>query len=517
MTHLASILGLALLFIYVAASPFALGVYDIENAAPNIAYSSRVPTFERYTNTTLLTQVVYVTWAHTDAAIVNIISDVWSAGRIPVLVWDPVLDRPTDVTVLSSITDGMFDDRIESMFAALADFLADNRRLFFVPFHEMNGGHNFWSADREGVVAAYKYMFLRGRAVCSESRMQWVFSFVPDGVAPWRDFYPGMFYADWLAVSLFHIGGYPPYRPPPPPVLRKGYLGPITPWTSAREALNETMTDIERHEATKPVMVLAAGSTSVSGADDGCALKNAWLLDLLQAVGERDRIAIVNLYNQDAGVMDWGVFGGSVAPDCRVVVDSVEIYNDDHEYETYDSLQDVRSRIPAVVSLGHHEYRDHVFFGAVCWPGSFGYATPGNSRCRECYAGTYSPYSGMGACLMCPAGTYQDDPGQTGCKTCPAGRTTAHPGTMKDEYCVCDSNTMEEDGQCVSCRDGTYAKPGDIKCTGCPGATGGGAGAGKGCDCGSGTFDVITAKCISAAPSLLTVGWVVAAVMLLIA
>lgn len=237
------------------------------------------------------------------------LTDVWAAGRIPLLTWEPFTpthaETPTDV--LARIVNGEYDAYV----AAWADELrvrlpgpdarpSDIRRVYLRPMHEPNGDWYPWAPAASGCDPALYarawrriHRLVHGAGVPrSRVRWLWAVNHADVGGVPAEALFPGESVVDLIGVDGFNWGASRPWSE----------------WRSPAAVFGPMFDRIEVL-SDRPVCVPEFGCTSriADGYDE--TRKNEWLREAFAYFRERD-VSLAAYFDVEKET-DWQVFGGS--------------------------------------------------------------------------------------------------------------------------------------------------------------------------------------------------------------
>ncbi|HET7324403.1 MAG TPA: glycosyl hydrolase [Halococcus sp.] len=272
----------------------------------------------------------------------GVFTDIWEAGSVPLVSWQPFLKRKqqTSETIEREIAQGKYDDGIETWADLLTKWARPRgdktrgRRFYFRPAHEMNGDWFPWSAvdssrinatatasksaDTSGPNPAagtpkdYVEMWRRMHGIFSKTAMdetdiQWIWSpnVTEVGNIKTERYYPGDKYVDWVGLDGFNFGG------------TQWYSG----WDSP-EVLYDPMMNRMRKLTSKPIALTEFATSSFVPANDQDADKDdgqyrpekkvAWIEDVFAYIKAND-IKMACWFNLDKtgpDEADWAIFGG---------------------------------------------------------------------------------------------------------------------------------------------------------------------------------------------------------------
>jgi len=280
----------------------------------------------------------------------RLLPQIWEAGRVPLLTWEPFTDGDATPDIPTRIAAGAFDDYLDSWAEKFREWLAgpdgelgtaDDRRCYLRFAHEMNGDWYPWSpAGGAGEPADYvdmwRYVHDRVDAGLSSGHCQWVWCVNHADVGNYtaEDCYPGDEYVDWLGVDGFNWGH-----------SRK--------WSSwqSPEAVFGGMVDRLERLADKPLCVPEVACSSVTEAGHEPQRKARWVREALEFLDER--VDMWCWFNEDKET-DWAVFGGE-----RATARS----DDAVPYHRYPAYRDAMTRLDGMQPDGPRLVDDRIFRG----------------------------------------------------------------------------------------------------------------------------------------------------------
>lgn len=135
------------------------------------------------------------------------LEEIWSRGAVPLVTWEPWAEGGGGAFPLRDIAAGAYDAYIGEAAAAAA---AWGRPLFVRFAHEMNGTWYPWGRGRDGSTpAAYRAAWrrvVRAFRDAGADNVIWVWS--PNqnfsGRFPFRQYYPGDGWVDWVGLDGFN-------------------------------------------------------------------------------------------------------------------------------------------------------------------------------------------------------------------------------------------------------------------------------------------------------------------------
>lgn len=283
------------------------------------------------------------------------LTDIWDAGHVPMLSWQPFLKQKdeTPEIIERQIAHGKYDETIKTWANLLAKWARPRggktrgRRFYFRPAHEMNGTWFPWSATTAdanpsdapgpdptaGTPKEYVEMWRRmhdffGETKLDESHIQWIWAPNVDevgGIATER-YYPGDEYVDWVGLDGFNFGG------------TENYSG----WAMPEELYGKRLSEV-RELTSKPVALTEFASSSFVPADDGDENKTdghyqpeqkaAWIAAVFEYI-KNENIKMACWFNQDKtgdDESDWAVLGSRHGT-AQATIDG-ETYNTYPEYK----------------------------------------------------------------------------------------------------------------------------------------------------------------------------------------
>lgn len=271
---------------------------------------------ERWLGRTHAVQTAFTPWSPgaIEGLFGHILPEIWSAGRIPLLTWEPFTPTPdaTESDVARRIVAGEYGAYVERWTDRLVEWLAgpdgelgtaDDRRLYLRLAHEMNGDWYPWSpsaaAESESAagtpaeyVEMWRHVHERVERDVSREHLQWVWcvNHVDVGAHAAEVCYPGDEYVDWVGVDGFNWGS-------------------SREWSTWRTPDEVFAGMLDRLDALcdKPHCVpeFASSSRTAVGHDPG--RKAAWIREAYAYLD--GRVGLCCWFNQDKET-DWAAFGG---------------------------------------------------------------------------------------------------------------------------------------------------------------------------------------------------------------
>ncbi len=266
---------------------------------------------ERWLGRSHAIQTVFTPWNRgaIDGLFERILPNIWNAGRIPLVTWEPYTESPeaTDENIVTRIVDGEFDGYIDDWATQLADWLAgpdgqsdDDRRLYLRFAHEMNGDWYPWSpADAGESIAPEDYIEMWRhvhdrveRTGVNRNHLQWIWcvNHVDVGAYGAEELYPGDSYVDWVGVDGFNWG----------------HSQEWSAWRTPNETFSEMFSRLQALTE-KPRCVPEFGCSSVTKSGHDPEQKAAWIREAFAYFDGQVKLAC--WFNEDKET-DWAVFGG---------------------------------------------------------------------------------------------------------------------------------------------------------------------------------------------------------------
>jgi mannan endo-1,4-beta-mannosidase len=265
------------------------------------------------------------------------LTDIWEAGSVPLITWQPLLkeEQETSELIERKIVRGKYDDQIETWASLLDDWARPRgektrgRRFYFRPAHEMNGDWFPWSAvdssripadvdpapnqnggpnPAAGTPKEYVGMWQRLHRIFSktgmdETNIQWVWSPNADEIGGIKTerYYPGDEFVDWIGLDGFNFGG------------SQQYSTGRSNWRSPEEVF-DPMLNRMRELTDKPVALTEFASSSVPDSGNGHRpqKKAKWIRNVFSYITENNikMTCWFNINKTGAEESDWPVFGG---------------------------------------------------------------------------------------------------------------------------------------------------------------------------------------------------------------
>lgn len=314
---------------------------------------------ERWTGTHHAVQTVFTPWSEgaIDDLFDRILPAIWSAGRVPLLTWEPFTPTPdaTDPDIAARITAGDYDAYLDRWADRLGEWLAgpdgqlgtaDDRRVYLRLAHEMNGDWYPWSptvagADGatgpEGYVDLWRYVHDRlDRRGFDETHLQWVWcvNHVDVGEHRAEACYPGDRFVDWVGVDGFNWGQSQEWST----------------WQSPADLFSK-MFDRLDDLTDRPRCVPEFASSSLTATGHDPERKAAWVREAFAYLD--DRVELCCWFNEDKET-DWAVFGGAHGTD-RVVGETTR--------RAYSAYRDALSTLDSDTPSGGRIVSDAAFLG----------------------------------------------------------------------------------------------------------------------------------------------------------
>ncbi len=132
------------------------------------------------------------------------LNQIKSAGSVPFITWEPFDSTNTDVSIMSEILNGSYDDIIDNWAEALVNY----KYPIIIRFaHEMNGNWYPWSNDATLYKNVFRYVVNRFKAK-GANNVNWCFApnWENSSNRNFIDYYPGDEYVDSLGISGYNFG-----------------------------------------------------------------------------------------------------------------------------------------------------------------------------------------------------------------------------------------------------------------------------------------------------------------------
>lgn len=309
-------------------SPASCGIYD------DPTRMKRLRALEHWLGTNHTVQPVFTPWNEgaIEELFERILPNIWDAGRVPLLTWEPYTEQEDATERTTRIAAGEYDSYLETWTERVFEWLVgpdeqleteDDRRLYLRFAHEMNGDWYPWSPS--GTPKKYVEMWQHVhecvmREGIQPTHLQWVWcvNHVDVGPQSAEELYPGDKYVDWVGVDGFNWGESRDWSA----------------WCSPRETF-EGMFDRLDALTNKPRCVPEFASTTETAGGHDPRKKAAWIRDAYEYFDDAG-VGMACWFNEDKET-DWAVFGGERGTD-SITVEGVR-------YETYSAYRNALAAV----------------------------------------------------------------------------------------------------------------------------------------------------------------------------
>jgi hypothetical protein len=180
---------------------------------------------------------------------------IWDQGAIPMITWESWLNSGEGIS-LGAIANGSYDGYLRESARAAAGW---NRPLMVRFGQEMNAGWFPWGLQAGAFKAAWRHMVRLFRAEGADNvRWVWTPYVNSGGDLPFKRYYPGASYVDWVGFDAINWGG-------------------SFTWSSFGQAFKESYRQML--EISSEPMILAETGSGESG-----GYKSRWLSGMLRRV-----------------------------------------------------------------------------------------------------------------------------------------------------------------------------------------------------------------------------------------
>lgn len=256
-------------------------------------------------------QVVFIPWDQSDAELDRFfeeaLSAIWTAGRVPLVTWEPFVSRPetTDSTIDARIAGGAFDEYLDRWTERLRSWLTTDefeetpaRRLYLRFAHEPNGDWYPWAPTNGTTPATYRGMWrhvyeaVANKIPAEQVQWIWAVNHVDVGEVPAEELYPGNDFVDWVGLDGFNWG------------ISQEWSS----WQRPSSVFDPMLARL-RGLCDKPICIPEVATSSACESGNPVQNKSDWIDAFYRYVRAAD-IRMTAWFNTDKET-DWAVFGGS--------------------------------------------------------------------------------------------------------------------------------------------------------------------------------------------------------------